>query len=70
MLPSIHVHDDIYKRLLLKFQVIYGAVISLVYYGYFTYYLGKVRKKDGSFPFTTLRDLFPKKLEGEVSRRV
>lgn len=46
-------------------QLLYGTVISLVYYGYFTYYIGTASKKDDDFPFKNIKDLFPSKMEGE-----
>ena len=50
----------------LLLQVVYGTVISLVYYGYFTHYIRTLSKKDKNFPFKTARDLFPTKQDGEV----
>lgn len=47
--------------------MVYGATVSLVYYGYFTYYIETASKKDDAFPFKTVRALFPKRLEGEVN---
>ncbi|WAR02623.1 RFT1-like protein [Mya arenaria] len=40
-------------------QVVYGVVISLVYYVYFIYYIVVYGKKDDTFPFTSVSQLFP-----------
>lgn len=44
-------------------QVVYGLAMSTVYYGYFIFYINKYSKKDDSFPFTSVSQLFPSRLK-------
>ncbi|KAL4239099.1 Oligosaccharide translocation protein rft1 [Mactra antiquata] len=43
-------------------QIIFGLVTSLVYYGYFIYYILHQKKKDDNFPLSTILQLFPSRL--------
>ncbi|XP_053375538.1 protein RFT1 homolog isoform X2 [Mercenaria mercenaria] len=42
-------------------QMVYGVVMSGVYYAYFIFYINKYGKKDDSFPFSSVKQLLPSK---------